>query len=206
MRSRSSVQAKVQAASTGGRPERRGWRRRWTRRNVAAATLVVIRRARPGGSVEVMALDLADLASVHRFAEALSSRFDALDLLASNAGGAIPSPQPGRGRLRAGFRHQPPGPLRADRPPAACDALLAEGPGDHRDGRGLSLPGHRLRQSRRLEGYSPARAYSRGKLANVASPMSCSVGCRRQEPGSSVWPAARGGRPKAASRTLSAAA
>lgn len=41
MRSRSSVQEKVQAASTSGRTEKRGWRRRWTRRNVAAATLLV---------------------------------------------------------------------------------------------------------------------------------------------------------------------
>jgi peptidoglycan/LPS O-acetylase OafA/YrhL len=41
MRSRSSVQEKVQAASTSGRTEKRGWRRRWTRRNMAAATLLV---------------------------------------------------------------------------------------------------------------------------------------------------------------------
>jgi cation transport ATPase len=41
MRSRSSVQVKVQAASASDRPEKRGWRRRWTRRNVAAATLLV---------------------------------------------------------------------------------------------------------------------------------------------------------------------
>ncbi len=41
MRSRSSVQVKVQAASTSGPAEKRGWRRRWTRRNVAAATLLV---------------------------------------------------------------------------------------------------------------------------------------------------------------------
>ena len=41
MRSRSSVQVKVQAASASDRPGKRGWRRRWTRRNVAAATLLV---------------------------------------------------------------------------------------------------------------------------------------------------------------------
>ena len=40
---------------------------RLTGRGQAAAT--AIRRARPGAPVEVMALDLADLASVHRFAE-----------------------------------------------------------------------------------------------------------------------------------------
>lgn len=41
MRSRSSVQVKVPAASASDRPGKRGWRRRWTRRNVAAATLLV---------------------------------------------------------------------------------------------------------------------------------------------------------------------
>jgi peptidoglycan/LPS O-acetylase OafA/YrhL len=41
VRSRSSVAEKVRAAGASGRPEKRGWRRRWTRRNVAAATLLV---------------------------------------------------------------------------------------------------------------------------------------------------------------------
>jgi peptidoglycan/LPS O-acetylase OafA/YrhL len=41
MRSRSSVQVKVPAASASDRTAKRGWRRRWTRRNVAAATLLV---------------------------------------------------------------------------------------------------------------------------------------------------------------------
>ena len=41
MRSRNSVQEKVQAASTSDQAEKRGWRRRWTRRNVTAATLLV---------------------------------------------------------------------------------------------------------------------------------------------------------------------
>jgi cation transport ATPase len=41
MRSRSSVQEKVQAASASDRTGRRARRRRWTRRNVAAATLAV---------------------------------------------------------------------------------------------------------------------------------------------------------------------
>ena len=41
MRTRSSPEEKVQAATTSGRTDRRGSRRRWTRRNVAAATLLV---------------------------------------------------------------------------------------------------------------------------------------------------------------------
>ena len=41
MGSRNSVEEKVQAAGASHRPEKRGWRRRWTRRNVAAAILLV---------------------------------------------------------------------------------------------------------------------------------------------------------------------
>ena len=41
-------------------------------------------------TVEVMQLDLADLDSVHAFAEALISRFDSLDLLINNAGVMTP--------------------------------------------------------------------------------------------------------------------
>lgn len=55
-----------------------------TRRGEAAAA--AIRATSPGASVEVMALDLADLASVHRFAAAVRSRWHALDLLINNAG------------------------------------------------------------------------------------------------------------------------
>jgi len=41
MRSRNSTEEKVQAAGASDRPNNRGGRRRWTRRNVAAATLLV---------------------------------------------------------------------------------------------------------------------------------------------------------------------
>jgi peptidoglycan/LPS O-acetylase OafA/YrhL len=41
MRSRSNVDVKIQAANASDRTEGRGRRRRWTRRNVAAATLLV---------------------------------------------------------------------------------------------------------------------------------------------------------------------
>ncbi len=41
MRSRNSTEEKVQAAGASDRPNNRGARRRWTRRNVAAATLLV---------------------------------------------------------------------------------------------------------------------------------------------------------------------
>ena len=57
--------------------------RRTGRGDEAAAA---IRATSPGAWMEVMALDLADLASVHRFAAAVSSRWQALDLLVNNAG------------------------------------------------------------------------------------------------------------------------
>jgi peptidoglycan/LPS O-acetylase OafA/YrhL len=41
MRSRNNMEETVQPAGVSHRPDRRGWRRRWTRRNVAAATLLV---------------------------------------------------------------------------------------------------------------------------------------------------------------------
>jgi NAD(P)-dependent dehydrogenase (short-subunit alcohol dehydrogenase family) len=53
------------------------------RGQVAAAA---IRATSPRASLDVLLLDLADLASVHRFAETLGSRLDALDLLINNAG------------------------------------------------------------------------------------------------------------------------
>ena len=64
--------------------------RRTGRGDAAAAA---IRAASPGASLEVMTLDLADLASVHRFAAAARSRWQALDLLVNNAGVGSASPR-----------------------------------------------------------------------------------------------------------------
>lgn len=63
------------------------------------AAAAQLRRQRPEAPVEVMALDVADLASVRRFAEAFASRHAKLDLLVHNAA-AILAPQ---GRTRDGF-------------------------------------------------------------------------------------------------------
>ena len=57
---------------------------RSTERGEAAASAILA--TSPRASMEVLSLDLADLASVHRFAEALGSRIDAIDLLINNAG------------------------------------------------------------------------------------------------------------------------
>src|SRR5688572_30825241 len=50
------------------------------------AAVEAMRRAHPGAAAEVMALDLSDLGSVRRFAEAFLGRFAALPLLINNAG------------------------------------------------------------------------------------------------------------------------
>jgi len=50
------------------------------------AAAAAIRATSPVAWLEVMALDLADLASVHRFAAAIRSRWEELDLLINNAG------------------------------------------------------------------------------------------------------------------------
>ncbi len=52
----------------------------------AAAALGQIRRRAPLAQIEPMALDLADLASVHRFADTFTSGHDRLDGLINNAG------------------------------------------------------------------------------------------------------------------------
>ena len=52
----------------------------------AAEALNEVRRRAPGADAELMTLDLADLASVRRFAAEVGARFDKLDLLINNAG------------------------------------------------------------------------------------------------------------------------
>lgn len=51
-----------------------------------ARALDTLRRRAPEAQAEVMALDLAELASVQRFAEAFSAKYGALDILLNNAG------------------------------------------------------------------------------------------------------------------------
>jgi len=62
------------------------------RQESGEAAAASLRATSPRVSLEVMSLDLADLASVHRFAEALGSRLGTLDLLVNNAGAGSSSP------------------------------------------------------------------------------------------------------------------
>ena len=65
----------------------------------AQQAIAQLQQQHPGAQVEAMALDVADLASVHRFAEAFNARFEKLDVLIHNAA-AILVPQ---GLTRDGF-------------------------------------------------------------------------------------------------------
>lgn len=66
------------------------------------AALEDIRNDHPDAALELMELDLAELASVHRFAEAFLKRFDKLDVLLNNAGLMAPPLQ----RTKDGFELQ----------------------------------------------------------------------------------------------------
>ncbi len=61
-----------------------------------------IRAAHPGADVEVMQLDLSDLGSVQRFAEAFRAKHSRLDLLINNAGIMVPP----YGKTAQGFETQ----------------------------------------------------------------------------------------------------
>lgn len=61
-----------------------------------------IRAADPGADVEVMELDLSDLDSIRRFAEAFRARHSRLDLLINNAGIMVPP----YGKTSQGFETQ----------------------------------------------------------------------------------------------------
>lgn len=65
----------------------------------AAAAVASLRAARPTAKVEAMELDVADLASVRRFADAFKARYASLDVLIHNAA-AIMVPQ---GKTKDGF-------------------------------------------------------------------------------------------------------
>ena len=77
-------------------------------RNLQKADLAAdgIRAEVPGAKLTVIQLDLADLESVHAFAETFGNEFDKLDLLINNAGVMVPPFGKNERRFRASVRGQ----------------------------------------------------------------------------------------------------
>lgn len=131
----------------------------------AAAT--AIQRAHPGAAAEVMALDLSSLASVRHFAEAFLQRFDRLPLLINNAGVmALPYAKTADGfEMQFGTNHLGHFALTGLLMPAILAApgarVVVVSSGLHTSGAidFANLDG--------ATSYSPWRAYSQSKLANL---------------------------------------
>jgi NAD(P)-dependent dehydrogenase (short-subunit alcohol dehydrogenase family) len=131
-----------------------------------AATSAILASS-PRASLEVMALDLADLTSVRRFAEALGSRPASIDLLINNAGeGSRSLRRTADGfELVFGTNHLGhfalTGLLLSSRVMSPRARVVTVASLAHRMGR---IAFDNLDASR---GYEDARAYSQSKLANV---------------------------------------
>lgn len=133
-----------------------------------AAAVENIRREFPDAKVELLQLDLADLDSVHRFADAFKQRYGRLDLLINNAGiMAIPQRQTKQGfEMQFGTNHLGHFALTGLLLPVMLGTpgqprVVTLSSGLHRSG---DLNFADLNWS---EGYKPQKAYSRSKLANL---------------------------------------
>ena len=126
-----------------------------------------IRQAHPEANVEVMALDLADLASVRRFAEAYQQKYGSLDILINNAGVmALPYRKTADGfEMQFGTNHLGHFALTGLLLPAILAVpnarVVTVSSGAHRAGR---IDFDNLQGER---GYQRWRAYSQTKLANL---------------------------------------
>ncbi|HLG86224.1 MAG TPA: oxidoreductase [Alphaproteobacteria bacterium] len=128
-----------------------------------------IRRNAPRGEIEVMNLDIADLGSIRRFAEAFARRFPEIDLLVNNAS-AILVPQ---GKTADGFEtHFGTNVLGTfaltglllDRLRAAPAARIVNTTSNaHRMTKGLDFDDLHFART----AYKPMEAYARSKLATL---------------------------------------
>lgn len=133
----------------------------------AQSALHGIRAASPAGSAEVMALDLASLASVRAFAEAFVAKHSRLDLLCNNAGVmAIPHRRTADGfEMQLGTNHLGHFALTGLLLPRLLDTpgarVVSVSSSAHRPGR---MHWDDLQLERR---YRKWRAYAQSKLANL---------------------------------------
>jgi NAD(P)-dependent dehydrogenase (short-subunit alcohol dehydrogenase family) len=155
---------------------------RSTGRGQSAASSIWRTSAR--ASLDVMALDLADLASIHRFAAALQTRLGRLELLVNNAGVASPALQRTADGFELDFGTNHLGhfaltglllPMLFTAPKARVITVTSMA---HRRGR---IDFGNLDGSGR---YSPARAYAQSKLANVL--FACELQRRLSHAGASL--------------------
>jgi NAD(P)-dependent dehydrogenase (short-subunit alcohol dehydrogenase family) len=125
-----------------------------------------IRRAYPWAPLEVMALDLADLRSVRRFADTFRARYDSLALLINNAGVmALPYRRTVDGfEMQFGTNHLGHFALTGLLPAILATPrarVITVSSGAHTNG---SIDFDNLDGSK---GYRPWRAYAQSKLANL---------------------------------------
>ena len=121
----------------------------------------------PGAKVDVVSLDLADLADTKRAAAEVAATYDRIDILVNNAGIMCNAESRDQGRLRAADRHQPPRALRVDGRPVAA-AGQQRRPGRH----GLvARPQER-------------RRHRPGRLTPEGSPGATAAGSRTASPSS----------------------
>ncbi|TDU26631.1 NAD(P)-dependent dehydrogenase (short-subunit alcohol dehydrogenase family) [Panacagrimonas perspica] len=135
----------------------------------AADALAQVKRRRPNADAELMALDLADLASVRRFASEFASRHSRLDLLINNAGVmAVPFQKTADGfEMQIGtnhFGHFALTGLLLEKLVATKDSRIVNLASlAHRWTRGMNLEDPNFERAR----YNKWDAYGKSKLANL---------------------------------------
>jgi NAD(P)-dependent dehydrogenase (short-subunit alcohol dehydrogenase family) len=135
----------------------------------AQTALTEIQSEIPSAQADIMQLDLASLASVHKFAEEFKAKYDRLDVLVNNAG-IMMTPY---GTTEDGFEQQfGTNHLGHFALTGLLLDLLLKTPGSRVVN--ISSGGHRMGSMdfdnvmfEGGNGYSPARAYGRSKLANL---------------------------------------
>ena len=162
------------------RPRRRARRARRARRRQGRGG----RRRRSTATTEVRELDLADLASVRAFADALGGRPRRPRQQRRRDGRPRAAHQ---GRLRDADRHQPPRPLRADQPAAARTITRP------RRRRRLGRAPHRARSTSTTSTGSGAATSAGAPTGSPSSPTCCSrssssAGSTRRARTSARWP------------------